>query len=55
MESGLNGSFISNADHKLSNPKDRPYAEKDDADLKCFRGGSRIFFRRGCTTKEWRN
>lgn len=30
VESGLNGSFISNADHKLSNLKDRQYAEKDD-------------------------
>jgi len=37
MEAGLNGSFISSADHKLSNLKDQRYAEKDDADCDIYR------------------
>ena len=37
MEAGLNGSFMSNADHKLSSLKGQQYAEKDDVDFNVCR------------------
>lgn len=37
LEAGLNGSFISNANHKLSNPKGQWYAVNDNADLNVCR------------------